>query len=516
MKKKMRLWPAVLLFAAAMLLVSCGGRKADAASDAVTYTSIDEVKDKKIGIQTGTSFDALIKEKMPNASCSYYNTLPDLIGALKSGKIEAFPGDEPQLMVTMAEDPAVTILKERLDRFDFGCAFPKTEKGAALRDEINAYLEEIKEDGTLDEINEVWFGTDEEKKVVPDYKSLPAPKGVLILATEGAYPPFNYYKDNQLVGQEIDFLARFCEKYGYGLRVDAMTLDAIIPSITTGKADFGASGLTITPERAESVYFSDPYYSGGTVVAVLDKDYSVGAGPIRSIIESFKKTFLKEKRYLMFTRGIIVTLIITILSVFCGTALGFGVFMWCRKGQKFANAVTNFMVWLIQGMPIVVLLMILYYIVFGSLSIRGIWVSVFGFSLTFGAAVFGMIQSGVAAVDKGQTEAAYALGFSDRQTFFEIVLPQAARFFMGSYKSEIVSLIKSTAVVGYIAVQDLTKMGDIVRSRTYEAFFPLIAVAVFYFILAWILTTIVDRITIGVEPKKRAKIKLLEGVKTDD
>ena len=164
----------------------------------------------------------------------------------------------------------------------------------------------------------------------------------------------------------------------------------------------------------------------------------------------------------------------------------------------------------------IVLLMILYYIVFGSSPIPGSAVSVVGFTLTFAASVFDMLRSGVDAVDRGQTEAAYALGFTDRQAFFEIVLPQAARYFMGSYRGEIVSLIKATAIVGYIAVEDLTKMGDIVRSRTYEAFFPIIAVAVCYFVMASILTAFVGRLTQGVDPKKRRKNGFLKGVRMHD
>ena len=88
--------------------------------------------------------------------------------------------------------------------------------------------------------------------------------------------------------------------------------------------------------------------------------------------------------------------------------------------------------------------------------------------------------------------------------------------FLPSYKGEMVSLIKATAVVGYIAVQDLTKMGDIVRGRTYEAFFPLIAVAVIYFILAGILTALVSRIELWTDPKRRSKESILEGVNTHD
>jgi polar amino acid transport system substrate-binding protein len=172
--------------------------------------------------------------------------------------------------------------------------------------------------------------------------------------------------------------------------------------------------------------------------------------------------------------------------------------------------------WLVQGMPMVVLLMILYYVIFGSVAISGDVVAVIGFTLTFGSAVFGLLKMGVGAVDIGQYEAACALGYSHRRTFFRIILPQALPHVLPAYRGEIVSLIKATAIVGYIAVQDLTKIGDIVRSRTYEAFFPLIAVTIIYFALEELVGLLVRRIAIGYNPKRRRPEEILKGIRIDD
>jgi len=192
------------------------------------------------------------------------------------------------------------------------------------------------------------------------------------------------------------------------------------------------------------------------------------------------------------------------------------VFMLCRNGNPAANTVTRFCVWLVQGMPMVVLLMVLYYIVFGSVALSGIAVAVIGFTLTFGAAVFGLMKMGVGMIDIGQYEAAYALGHSNRRTFFRVILPQAIPHVLPAYRGEIVGLLKATAVVGYIAVQDLTKMGDIVRSRTYEAFFPLIAVTVIYFVLEGLMNVLIGRLQVLFDPKRRSRAQILKGVKTDD
>ena len=149
-------------------------------------------------------------------------------------------------------------------------------------------------------------------------------------------------------------------------------------------------------------------------------------------------------------------------------------------------------------------LLILYYIVFSQARLSGVAISVITFTLIFAAAVFNMLKGGVVAVGTGQMEAAYSLGYTNRTAFFNIILPQVLPHILPSFKSQIKALIKATAVVGYVAVQDLTKMGDIVRSRTYEAFFPLIAVAVFYFLLAGLLIWIVDRVEIWTVHRRRS------------
>ena len=151
----------------------------------------------------------------------------------------------------------------------------------------------------------------------------------------------------------------------------------------------------------------------------------------------------------------------------------------------------------------VVLLMILYYVILGKSGLEAVWVAIIGFSLNFGAYASEIMRSGIESIDGGQREAALALGYSENQAFFRFIFPQASVRFLPVYNGEIVSLLKSTSIVGYIAIQDLTKMGDIIRSRTYEAFFPLIATAIIYFILAWIISLILKFILKKVSPKRK-------------
>ena len=181
--------------------------------------------------------------------------------------------------------------------------------------------------------------------------------------------------------------------------------------------------------------------------------------------------------------------------------------------SSFAKVIGKVYSRIVAGTPIVVILMILFYLVFAEFkNLSGVVIAIVGFSLTFGAFVYDHMAVSVNSVDLGQTEAAYALGYSKNKTFFRIILPQAMTIFMPSYCGEVVSLIKATAVVGYIAVNDLTKMGDIIRSNTYEAFFPLIATAVIYFVLTWIVASLLNIVKHKFEPKRRNEKEILKGV----
>ncbi len=488
----------------------------DLSDAAAGITALAQLNGKQIGIQTGTTFDEIVLAALPDVQISYFNTYPDMAAALESGKIDGFPGDEPVLRLMAAENPRLTVLPEYMDSFAFGFLLPKTEAGEKLQGELDAWIASVRESGELEKIIARWIEGPEEEKTLPDFAAFPAPNGVLTFATDGGYPPMNYYRGSEIVGIEVELAAGFCEARGYGLIVEPTNFDGILPAVQSGKVDFAAAGMTITEERKESVLFSLPYYEGGTAMAVLKAEETKAASFWEGLRESFTKTFLREDRWKLFLEGVGTTLLITVLSILFGTALGFGVFLLCRRGSPAANGVTRFSMWLVQGMPMVVLLMILYYIVFSRIAIRGAAVAVIGFTLTFGAAVYGLMKMGVGAVDNGQYEAACALGYSDRKTFFRIILPQALPHVLPAYKGEIVGLIKATAIVGYIAVQDLTKMGDIVRSRTYEAFFPLIAVTVIYFVLEGLIGVLVSRISVSLSPKRRKPSDILKGVKTDD
>ncbi len=476
---------------------------------------LSQFEGKRVGIQTGTYFDALVTQRIPGAQLEYFNTKADLAQALTDGKIDAIALDAPVIRLLQQTYPKIIPVAEPLDNFAFSFAFPRSEQGAKLVDEFNDFLEEARKNGQMARLIDKWFGDNPSDRIPEDYSALPATKGSLRMDTESGYEPFVYVENGRVVGYEIDLAAMFCRQAGYGLEVVDMNFDAIIPSVSTGKCDFAGAGLSMTPERMESVFFSSPTYEDSARLAVYYADAPGGPASFWEwLTTGFEKTFLRENRWELFAKGVLNTMIITLSTILIGTALGFLVYMMGRKGNPVARHLTSAMTALIQGMPLVVLLMIFYYLVFSGINIDGLIVSIIAFSLTFGSGVYGLLRMGVGAVDPGQREAALALGYSDRHTFFKIILPQALPHIMPSYRDEIVSLIKSTAVVGYIAVQDLTKMSDIIRSRTYDAFFPLIAITVIYFLLEGLLAFLVGKIPVN--PKRRSPEQILKGVVTND
>ncbi len=206
-----------------------------------------------------------------------------------------------------------------------------------------------------------------------------------------------------------------------------------------------------------------------------------------SLVESFTNNLIAEERYRMILDGLQVTLLITLCAAVLGTLLG-GLVCFCRMSRRaWLRQAAQVYVELMRGTPVLVLLMLMYYVVLAPMDASGIVVAVITFAMNTAAYISEMLRTAILGIDRGQTEAGLALGFTGRQTFLKIVLPQVVRAVMPVYQGEIISLLKGTSIVGYIAVADMTRASDLIRSRTFDAFFPLIMTAIIYFLMAWLI-----------------------------
>ena len=218
---------------------------------------------------------------------------------------------------------------------------------------------------------------------------------------------------------------------------------------------------------------------------------------LQDLQSKFINNFIAEDRWKYLTDGLVVTLQITLCAVILGIVLGFLVAIvrstHDRTGKlKILNALCNLYLTVIRGTPVVVQLLIIYFVIFGSSSPSKVMVAVLAFGINSGAYVAEIFRSGIMSIDNGQFEAGRSLGFNYRQTMFYIVMPQAFKNVLPALGNEFISLLKETSVSGYIALQDLTKGGDIIRSRTYDAFMPLIAVALIYLVMVLIFSKLVS------------------------
>ena len=206
-----------------------------------------------------------------------------------------------------------------------------------------------------------------------------------------------------------------------------------------------------------------------------------------NVAESFSNNLIVEDRYRMILDGLQVTLLITLFAAVLGTILG-GLVCWMRMSRHaWLRQTVRVYIDLMRGTPVLVLLMLMYYVVMAPVDATGIVVAIVTFAMNTAAYISEMLRTTIQGIDRGQTEAGLALGFTQRQTFFRIVLPQVVRAVMPVYQGEIISLLKGTSIVGYIAVADMTRASDLIRSRTFDAFFPLIVTAIIYFVVAWLI-----------------------------
>ena len=211
--------------------------------------------------------------------------------------------------------------------------------------------------------------------------------------------------------------------------------------------------------------------------------------------DAFYLNFVSENRWKYLTDGLKTTLIITLFACLMGIVLGFIVGMirsTYEKTHKLKLLNAKVYLTVIRGTPVVVQLLIIYFVVFGSARIDKVLVAIMAFGINSGAYVAEIFRSGIMSIDAGQMEAGRSLGFNYVQTMWYIIMPQAFKTVLPTLCNEFISLLKETSVSGYIAIQDLTKGGDIIRSRTYSAFMPLIAVALVYLVIVMIFTKLIQ------------------------
>jgi polar amino acid transport system substrate-binding protein len=457
--------------------------------------SLDDIATRRIAVYAGTVHDVLVVNKYPKADIKRYNNTADMILSLKTGKTDVAYFDLLSAKVFMKLNSDLGLLDDNV--YDLPIAMGFSKQNPALRERFNEFLKWSKANGQFDSVYRRWFVDDPEQAQMPPFVSLKGAPVVLVGIAVGDLP-YAAYLHGRYAGFDVELLECFARTAHLDLKFVTMDFGALVAALSSGKVDIITDGICITEERQKKVDFSDSHFSMKTAVLALkanlanqqlNPDIPKGGGSsfFESIARSFHSNIIVEHRYLLILDGLKTTAVISLFSIVFGSILGSLVCFMRMSKRGILQVPAKLYIALLRGTPVLVVLMIIFYVVFASVDIDPVLVAVIAFGMNFAAYVSEMFRTGIEGVDRGQTEAGIAMGFTKVATFVFIVLPQAARRILPVYKGEVISLVKMTSIVGYIAVQDLTKASDIIRSRTFDAFFPLIMVAVLYFLISWLL-----------------------------
>lgn len=479
---KLQLLSLCLLF-----LAACSGDGGDAAFPRATGP--EDLKGHTVGCIAGSLSDLGFEDFAPGAIKQIYNNTPDLLAAFDNNKTQFMMLDSILIVgVDKNRHPMESAYSEPSIPGNVGVAFRKTD--TSLCNDFNQFLAEIKANGTYAAMRDRWISDKVNVSEMPEIEMFtegePLELGTMVEI------PCCFSKNGEWVGFEVEMMKRFAAYERRPLSIETYDFSALMAGLKTGVIDIWCSFITINEERAREVLFSDPYfYSPVTIFQKVDAGVEVKPLHYR-ICSSFNNNLLVENRWKMLVDGLWETIVISLLSLLLGTLLGGLICLLRMSKNGFLSGFAKVYIEILRGVPMLVLLMIMFYVVLSPTGMSGRWVAIISFAINFSAYVSEIFRTGISSVDKGQTEAGLAMGFTRIGTFFNFILPQALKNILPVFKNEAISLIKGTSIVGYVAIQDLTKISDIIRARTFDAFFPLIIISILYFLLAWLFGKALD------------------------
>ena len=456
-------------------------------SAGMTLNDLDHPGIRIAGL-TGSELAEFPARIYPDAEIISYNSFTDMFMALENGKVDASSAYYNQLDLVAENYTDLAFIGTPLITVSSGFATAKTEAGEELLDEFNAFMEEITANGEYRRISEKWNSMTQEGDQHLEY-DLTGKNGTIRVCTTGEWFPMSFFSGNELTGMFVEIVKSFCAQRGYNPVFECCAYSAEIAGLNSGTYDLMADTVYITEERLTEINITRPILKSNMFMVVKSaprtQEVSRFGAFIDRIRTGFNNNFIRDGRWKMILSGLGVTLLMAFLSALFGTLLGALICRMRMSRHPLPAAFARLYVRLIQGIPILVLLMLLYYLIFSDFP--AVNVCILGFSLDFAAYASEIFRSGIESVPPGQARAARALGFTPVRGFVRVVLPQALRQILPVYSGQLISLVKMTSIAGYISVLELTKVSDIIRSRTFDAFFPLITSALIYFLLSWLL-----------------------------
>lgn len=464
------------------------------------------VKDKasltgaRVGVQIGTTGDTDVTALKHGTKVQRFDKGADAINTLKQGKLDAVVIDEEVAKAFVEQNPDLKILDEPFETEEYAGVVAKDN--TALLDKVDKAMQEVKDEGIIDKLTDTYIN----KKGDYHYTQKVTDGPKLVMASSIDFPPYEYFDkgSSDPVGFDVEMMKAVADKMGMTLEIQNIQFDAIINAVNSGKADVGFSGFTVTEERKKSINFTTNYMETKQSIVVRKS----GAGNSQSFSDKLYNSFVKDHRFTYLLQGLVNTLIITVFAVLIGVVLGFLIALvrvtHDKNGTlKVLNFIVRIYLTIVRGTPMMIQLLIIYFVIFASVDISKVLVAIVAFGLNSAAYQAENFRSGIMAVDPGQFEAGHSLGLKFSTVMTAIILPQALKNVLPAIANEFISLLKETSISGYIGLQDLTQGGMIIRSITYEAMIPLLAVAAIYLVIVLILTWLVGRLEKALRKSER-------------
>ena len=498
------------LYIIIFLIVLCVGtsivRKIYEMGPKLDTVSAFDNKRVTVAVVDGYIFEERARAILPKAKIEVFETREDAYQALLGGRVDGVVDDEALIRARLRSQDKLVLVDGYLEPSDYSFIFPIDEKGKKICDEYSEYIDKLEASGELAALDEKWFGDDTDNKVSESYLELPDTNGSLTIAYEDKTIPFTYKSRNQLVGYDVDIAIGFCKEYGYKPNFVETTFTDMLTGVSKGDYDAGCGSITVSEERSKSMLFGSPDYKGGISICTLKKVDKGGKGFLYGIKDNFHDAFVEGNRFKIFFGGILATILLVLGGILVGTPSGFIMFILSRKATFLMRGLTKLFAWIIHGVPAIMMIMSLYYSYYMNLFYGGFIAASICFVFVFGEEVYRILNHWSLKIDDGQFERKYRVEAITAGEFFRGLFSKNSDELLYEYREAVVRLIKMTSVVGYVSVQDMTKVVDTIRLESYELALPLFLTTIVYFVIIAIFSKLVS-VLIG---RRLAKISLSE------
>ena len=485
---------AFLLLLSVVLFSGCGKGPADVPDP----SCLEDLFGYRVAVSSGDSYDHLISE--------YPEIIPIRVGSgevlvtVQKGKADYGVLDS---ISCLSVDISQYGLEPKFTGFrsmDYPIIFSRGSIG--LCDRFNEFVLYADSSGLMQRLKNKWINANESIHIL-DSLDLPVSGKPMKVAAAGIRYPYTYYSGNELTGFQTDMMRHFSAWSGIPVEIKFYDVSAALQEMQINRLDATYIPITINEERAQIVVPSIPYLHDGGMCFGRIREYVEKKSFFQSVKDSFRNNLITEDRWTLMADGLWLTIYVSLLSVLLATATGALLCRMRMSRRRSASGFARVFVDIVRSIPLLVLLMLLFYVILAPFQLPAQMTAVICFGLYFGAYMSETFRTGIESIDGGQWEAGAALGMRRFTTFCKVVLPQALLRIIPVYKGQIITLVKSTSIIGYVAIIDLTKAGDVIRARTFDAFFPLLFVAGIYLLVSWMFGFGLDILEKKLTPKSR-------------